>query len=312
MNEQGFTMVELLVATAMSLVVLALVGTSLVAYQNDTQTSTRRNDSQDIARTAVDRLVSELRNVASSRTAPNLVEVAAPYDLVFQTITSSPPASGSLNSAGIARVRYCLPPNPSAGNTGQQVLIKQTETWTSATAPTNPWPLTGGASTACPSAPSSLPGGTSITTTRLVEHVTNRIGGADRAAFSVDDADLTRISTVGVNLFVDADPKLPPVETSLRSSAFLRNQNQAPLPSCVATPTGGRHVLLNGGGSSDADNQQLSYEWFRVDGATTTKIGSVGLVDWTAPTSGVSYTFRLRVTDTGGLSATQDCSAVAT
>lgn len=311
MNERGFTIVELLIAITISLVVFGLVATSLVAYQNDSQRSFQQNDSQDQARTAVDRIVRELRNVASSRTAaPTLIEVASSYDLVFEAVTSTAPAGGSANPAGAARVRYCLPPDPAPGNASKQVLISQVETWTTAAAPTNPWPQVAGVSPACPSVGTVVPAGATITTERLAEHVTNRYAGASRPAFTYDGSSLNQIATVGIDLFVDGRPAAPPGEVRLRSAAYLRNQNQPPLVSLTATPTGGGHVLLNGGGSSDPDNQQLSFKWFKIVGTTRTQIGATGLLDW-APGAG-TYTVELQVTDSGGLIGIEQRSVAVT
>lgn len=303
MNERGLTFVELLIAVAMSLVVFGLVATTLVAYQNDAERTIRQNDSQDQARTAIDRIVHDTRNVASYRTTPTLIESAGSYDLVFQTISATTPPGGSLNTTGINRVRYCLPPDPGSGTAANQVLIQQTETWTTSAVPANPWPITGGTSTACPSTP-AVPAGAAISTSRLSEDVMNRFAGASRPAFTYDSSTLSQITTVGIDLFIDASTTEPPAETQLRSAAFLRNQNQAPVVSFTATPTGSGHLLLNGGGSSDPDNQQLTYRWFRVVGTTPTEIGTSGLLDW-APGAG-THTVRLQVTDPGGLSSTED------
>lgn len=302
MNERGFTLVELLVGITVSLVVFGLVGTSLVAYQKDAGRSTRQNNSQDQARLAIDRIVAELRDVASSRTAPTLIEGAGPHDLVFQTVGATAPLSGSLNPTGVTRMRYCLPPDPSPGNADKEVLIMQTQTWTTAAVPPNPWPITSGVSTSCPTTPGSLPAGTSISTSALAEDVMNRFAGATRPAFTYDSSSLSQITTVGVDLFVDVSPTLAPDETELRSAAFLRNQNQAPVVSFTANPTGGGHLLLNGGGSSDPDNQQLTFKWFEVVGGTPTEIGSTGLLDW-ATVAG-PHIVRLEVTDPGGLTST--------
>jgi len=310
MNERGFTMVELLVSVTLSLGVFGLVGTSLVNYQNDAQRSTRQNDSQDKARLAIDRIVQELRDVASLRATPNIIEAAGSYDIVFQRISPTAPAGGSQNPTGVSRVRYCIPPDPAPGSAGNRTLYAQTETWTGASTPANPWPITGGVSTACPFTPGSLPAGASISTTKLAESVVNRMSGSNRPAFSYDSATLSRVTTVGVNLFVDVSTTQPPGETALRSAAFLRNQNQAPVATFSATATGAGHVLLNGGASSDPDNQQLTYQWFKVVGTTPTPIGTTGLLDW-APGAG-TYTVRLTVTDTGGLTSTQTQEVVVT
>ena len=299
MNERGFTLIELMIAMTMSLIVFGLIGTSLVAYQKNSARTTRGNDSQDQARIAVDRIVRELRNVASSRATPTLIESAGPYNLVFQTIGRNPPASGSANSTATQRVRYCLPADPAPGTASNEVLIVQTQTWTTATAPANPWTST----SACPSTP-----GGPVTTARLAESVTNRYAGADRAAFTFDSTTLSQITSVGVNLFVDGDVDQSPEEIQLRSAAFIRNQNQPPVASFTASPTGAGHVLLNAGASSDPDNQQITFKWYRVSGTTRTPIGTSGLLDW-APGAG-TYSVELEVTDSGGLVSTQTKSVV--
>lgn len=308
MNERGFTMIELLVGITMSLGVFGLVGTSLVAYQADAGRSTRQNESQDQARVAIDRIVRELRDVASSRTTPTLIESAGAHDIVFQTISNTAPASGSQNPTSVTRMRYCLPPDPAPGAPAKEVLVMQRETWTTAAVPANPWPITAGVSTSCPSTPASLPAGASVSTSVLAEDVMNRYAGAARPAFTYDSATLSQVTTVGIDLFVDVSPTQAPDETELRSAAFLRNQNQAPVVSFTANATGGGHVLLNGGGSSDPDNQQLAFKWSKVVGGTPTVIGSTGLIDW-APGAGV-YSVRLEVTDPGGLTSTETRTVV--
>ena len=163
-DERGFSLVELLVGMTLAIALLALVSTVLVAYQADAKRSTRRNDSQDQARTAIDRIVRELRDVASSRTSPTLIEGAGAFDLTFQTVDSAVPAGTSSNKLGITRLRYCLPADPAPGAKAKQVLVAQKETWTTAAAPANPWAASGGVFPACPFTPGSLPAGASIST----------------------------------------------------------------------------------------------------------------------------------------------------
>ena len=298
-RDDGFTLVELLVAMAMAIVVFGTLGTSLVAYQNDAARSTRGIDSQEGARVAVDRIVHDLRNVAGSRTNPTLVEVAQPYNLVFQTI--APPPDGSDNGVGVSRVRYCIPPNPAPGAAAQAALFAQRETWTTSTVPPNPWP----GSTACPAEPGSVPPGATVSTAKLTENVTNRYAGDDRAAFSYDSDSLSEITKIGVSLFVDVSPTLPPAETQLSSAAFLRNQNQVPVAAFTDTATGAGHVLLNAGGSSDPDNQVITFRWLLVTGTEETDIGSTGLLDWVPADGPGEYTIKLQVTDSGGLIGTE-------
>jgi hypothetical protein len=289
-------MIELLVGASLAIAIFVLIGTALTQYQANAQKTTRKNDSQDAARTAIDRIVQELRDGTSTRTSPTLIEGAGPYDLTFQTVDGTAPAGTSANKGAITRVRYCLPPDPAPGSKATEILVAQKQTWTTATPPANPWAESGGNFPACPFTPASLPAGSAITTTTLVQDVTNRYAGASRPAFTYDNTTLGAITSVGISLFIDVNTVAQPGESQLSSSAFLRNQNQAPLASFTSSPTGAGRVLLNGGGSSDPDNQAMTFAWFRVD--TGAQIGTGALLDW-APGAG-TYQVRLEVTDAGG------------
>lgn len=295
-DERGFTMIELLVGASLAIALFVLVGTALTQYQANAQKTTRKNVSQDSARTAIDRIVREIRDGASTRTGPTLIEGAGPYDLTFQTVDGTIPAGFSANRNAITRVRYCLPADPAPGSKATEILVSQKQTWTTATPPANPWAASGGTFPACPFTPGSLPAGSAITTTTLVQDVTNRYAGTDRPAFTYDSTTLSAITAVGIELFVDINTVAQPSESTLKGSAFLRNQNQAPVASFTSSPTGAGNVLLNGGASSDPDNQSMTYAWFRTD--TGEQIGTGGLLDW-APGAG-TYTVRLEVTDSGG------------
>lgn len=304
MSERGYTLVELLVGATVALIVFTLVGGSLVAFQRGSSRSTRENQSQDQARVTIDRIVRQLRNVAGSRTAPTLIEAAGEFEVVLQTVDPAAPGSSSANSAGLSRVRYCIPPDPAPADVGNAAVFAQTQTWTTAATPPNPWP----APTACPSTPASVPSGSAISTVRVANDVVNRYAGTERPAFSYDSATPSEITKVGIELLVDVSPAEQPGPTELRSAAFLRNQNQMPVAVCTATATGSGRVLLNGGGSSDPDNQRLSFTWYQ-DGSGTS-IGTAGLLDYQS--SPGSRSFQLVVTDAGGLSATQNCDVVVT
>ncbi len=305
--QRGFSLVEVLVGMSLGVVVLVAITTVLINYQQDAARTERQLDAQEKARVAVDRIVRELRNVASSRTNPTLIETASPYDLTFQTVGA---ANGS-NTTGINRVRYCIPADPAPGNSANRVLTVQTETWNTSTVPANPWAPTGGVYPACPYTPGSVPSGAAISNDRIADKVMNRYSGADRPAFTFTygtAGNLATITNVGIQLYLDIDPGRPPAETTLRSAAFLRNQNQQPVASFTATATGGGHVLLNGGGSSDGDGSSLTYAWTNVTGGANTALANTGLYDW-RPGAG-TYSVKLTVTDPGGLSATQTQTVV--
>ena len=304
-QQHGFSLIEMMISMALTLVVFGATLTVLDAYTNDSQGSIRRNDAQDLARLSVDRIVRQLRNIASPLTSPKLLERATPYDLVFQTIGTP---SGS-NTAGTERVRYCIPPDNTPGSSSLEALYSETQTWSTSSVPTSPWPLDPTVTIPCPD------NSPSATTTRVAYAITNRYQGADRSAFTYNNgtapSDLSKVFTVQIGLFVNPTPTLTAArsggESQLRSAAFLRNQPRAPVPSFTYTPTGGGGVLLNGGTSYSPDGQDLSYSWTCTSpspcaqGAALSDSGN-GLVDW-QPGAG-TYTVSLTVTDQAGLIGT--------
>ena len=64
-EENGFTLVELLIVCVVMLVVLGATLTTLNSFQSNAETNARVNDSQDEARRATDQLARDLRNLAS-------------------------------------------------------------------------------------------------------------------------------------------------------------------------------------------------------------------------------------------------------
>jgi prepilin-type N-terminal cleavage/methylation domain-containing protein len=299
-RQDGFTLMEVMVAMALSMVVFGATLSLLEVYTRQTQRTTRLNDAQDQARIAIDRIIRQVRNIASPITSPKLIERATPYDIVFQTVEVP---NGS-NVSGAERVRYCVPPDPSPGTAAYEVLVSQVQTWSTATAPVSPWSASPGATIPCPD--TSTP-----TSTKVISAVTNRYRGIDRPAFAFNNGaaptDLSTITSVQLDLFVNPTPTLTAAETELRSAAYLRNQLRAPVVSFTSTNTGGGGVLLNGSTSYSPDGQDLSYAWSCTSpspcAATSSLAGSSGgLVDW-QPGPG-TYMVSLTVTDTSGLAAT--------
>ena len=139
-DESGMTLVELLVSMVLGLLILS--ATLLVidtTWRNDRRAQIV-NDQQQSVRISLDRMARQLRNLASPTvltaaggTLPRSVERNLPYDLIFQDVENTKP-SGSLNSANVRRVRYCL----EAGDPANATLWMQTQNWTDATAPTMP------------------------------------------------------------------------------------------------------------------------------------------------------------------------------
>jgi type II secretory pathway pseudopilin PulG len=307
-REHGFTLIEGLVAMACAVVVFGATLTILEVYMRQSKGVTQRFDAQDQARVAVDRIIRQLRNVASPLTSPKLLERATPYDLVFQTIGNS---SGS-NTAGTMRVRYCVPQDTTSGSSSNEELISQTETWTTSTTPTDPWSSDPSVSIPCPDTTfSQQPNGVIV-----ANSVVNRYKQqADTHAFSYNDgldsdsvaaSDLSSISTIQINLLVNPTPSVLGAATQVQSSAYLRNKEHQPIANISSSYTGNGGVVLNGGGSYSPDGEQLTFQWSCVLGCSTSASTSLsnatdGLVPW-QPGAG-AYKVELIVKDENGLTS---------
>src|SRR5947209_19272077 len=133
-QESGFSLIELLVGITLALIVFGGVLTLLDTFQSDARIRQARNENQDNARSAVDRLSRNLRNVAApSAGAAGALEKGGPYDVVFQTVASDQTFGGQ-NTSNQERVRYCL----DASNPSSENLWLQTQTWTTSSAPAIP------------------------------------------------------------------------------------------------------------------------------------------------------------------------------
>jgi prepilin-type N-terminal cleavage/methylation domain-containing protein len=313
-RQDGFTLVELLVAMVLALVVFSATLTILDSYLHQSAAANKRLDAQDQARLAVDRIVRDLRNVASPLTAPKLLERATPYDLVFQTIGS--PGGGSTgNVSGVERVRYCIPQDTSAGSASQERLIAQTQTWTTSTPATDPWTSDPTLTIPCPDL-TFVPAAGQPVYTVVAQSVVNRYQQtASYPSFSFNNGldgnrvaatDLPQISTIQINLRVNPTPSLSGATNQIQSSAYLRNKQHAPVAQFSYTATGRGGVLLNAGQSYSPDNEQLAYRWACTSSpcpsAGALSIASTGLVSW-QPGAGI-YTVALTVTDQTGIQTT--------
>jgi prepilin-type N-terminal cleavage/methylation domain-containing protein len=306
-KEHGFTLIEALVAMAIASVVFGATLTVLDVYMRQSNGVTQRFDAQNQARLAVDRIVRQLRNVASPLTTPKLLERATPYDLVFQTIGSP---SGS-NASGTERVRYCIPQDTTGGSSSKEVLVTQVQTWTTSSPATDPWSSDPSVSIACPDT-TFVPASGQPVYSVIASSVVNRYKQANNQAFAYNNGldsnnvvvgDLPNVSTIQVNLLVNPTPTVKGATTQVQSSAYLRNKEHQPIATFSPSDVGGGAVVLNGGESYSPDGEQLSYSWsctsVNCPSGTSLDSATDGLVSW-APGVG-TYTVSLTVTDENGL-----------
>jgi type II secretory pathway pseudopilin PulG len=286
-DERGeMSLIELLVAISIFAGVLAATLVTFQSFDTLERRTVDRTASQDSARTSVDRLVRDLRNLASPTIAkPEAIDRATDYDLVFQTVDSVGPNAGA-NAANIKRVRWCLDQSTPAN----EKLYIQEQKWDTQDTPAMP------SGTECPGS-----GWTSSTI--MASNLTNTYQGKARPMFTFNSATLTQITTIHVDLYTDLDPVRAPSETHLTSGVFLRNQNQVPIASFTKALSGTKAIVLNGSASFDPESQSLKYFWWdngeRIKNAAGDPVEGI---TYTYPvTSGSNHVLELHVFDPAGL-----------
>jgi type II secretory pathway pseudopilin PulG len=315
-DERGFTLIELLVSMGLSLIVMGSVVAIITVFLNDSRYDQLRDQAQNDARSIVDRVTHDLRSAASqSSGSSGLVEKAAAYDIVFETVDPNYPTGATSNVANQYRVRYCLD--------SSQSLWRQSQTWTTSSTPAVP------ATSACPSTDSNWRQSSGSPCCLELNDVTNTIGGdTTRPMFTYGPTGYTsiyQIQEVQVNVITDLNPgHLPGPSPQLTSGVFLRNENAPPqIPDITITTTGtgaaARDVVLNGSQATDPNGQSLLYQWYANNNSTgcasstappptgtisngTTEVYDAGTsANGTSFAAGSTWTFALLVTDTQGL-----------
>jgi prepilin-type N-terminal cleavage/methylation domain-containing protein len=283
-GQHGFTLVEVLVTTALSLVVFGAMLSVLDVFGRDNRLDQLRNETQDNARSAVDSLSRQLRNVAAPGSGtPGALLVTKNYSMIFDTIDTNSSYAWEKNAAHMMTVRYCLQ-NKEPSN---EVLWYQVRRWHTAEPPLLPSP------TKCPDEETGFWEGSPR---RLVTYLTNRIGGS-RPLFEYSAATAPQTASVEVNMFLNVAPTQIP-ETQLTSGIGLRNANRPPVAEFTATEINGGYVRLDGSASADPDGLALTLKWTK-DGVPIESTSEI--YETPKPESRTSHTYELEVTDPGGL-----------
>jgi prepilin-type N-terminal cleavage/methylation domain-containing protein len=254
-DERGFTLIELLVVMAVAIIVLSATLLTFTTLSNSAHDNNIRLDTTEVAREALDVQARQLRNLAKRLNHTPVLDTVEPFDLIFQT--SDPSRTW---------VRYCLDSTNAPATPSQARLWTQERSLVSAAAS----PVSAAMRAGCPS---SSPDWTS---TRVVaDHLTNRAGGVDRPLFQyrctagtaclADPATYDQVINVSAQAFVDTDPFSSVPELRVATGIHLRNQNQPPVATFVATPASAtRTVVLNASGSTDYEGRTLTYYWFKT------------------------------------------------
>jgi prepilin-type N-terminal cleavage/methylation domain-containing protein len=284
-KQDGFTLVELLVASAVSLIILSATLAVFESMMRQFAQIDSQTEVETRARQGADRLARQLRNLASpadiitniaASTQPKSIDRDEPFDLIFKDVADTAPA-GTLNAANVRRVRYCLqttgavPGSSLTASPTNGVLWMQSQTWTTAAPPAAP------ADTSCPG-----PGwsGRQVVADHLVNAAEARplfrYSGDAGVVSGITDEDRERIARVSTSLLVDIDPVRAPGAAELTTSVILRNQNRAPVAAFSYTLLNPVtcSIQLNGSGSEDPESKPLAYEWW-IDGVKQTETGVV-------------------------------------
>jgi prepilin-type N-terminal cleavage/methylation domain-containing protein len=290
-SAHGFTLVELLVTMTLASVVFGGTLSVVEIFQRQSSYAQRRNENQDNARTALDRLSRMLRNVvAPTATYVGALEQAGSYSIVFRTVDTS---SESTTHAMI--VRYCLDDTtPSDEILWEEVKkLKNSEESSGSTA----------------TCEKSTSGWTSKQ--QLVQYVSNELNGKNRPLFEYGPKpteEVTKITAVSMNLYIKSNTGSLPGEAELTTGVSLRNANRKPEAKFTVTNIGRDEMVLNASESYDPDGLTLTYKWWMngAEQSSTAQIWQTQKLE-----SKQSYTFKLEVANPGGLSSTEERTVTA-
>jgi prepilin-type N-terminal cleavage/methylation domain-containing protein len=306
-EERGFTLIEVMLVCSLFLIVLGATLTAFTAFTTNHRRGEQQLDQAEAARVGLDVAARQLRNLANPTVnASTTVDRALPYDFIFQT---SDPAK--------TWVRYCT--ETTGGGSLDAARLWETES-ASAT-------LSAGMRGPCP--------GTGWASAHVVtSKVANQAGGVDRPIFEYEcgpaqpascpasAAEYSRITNVGIQLFVDDKVGDTLREMRVSTAVFLRNQNEPPTAAATSSRKATQQIVLNGAASADPEGRTLEFFWFKGTAPTAADFADCTAAPANAAGTGVTYThtfteaigatvnFWLVVRDPGCLTNTYPISVV--
>jgi hypothetical protein len=283
-NEDGITMIELLMAVLVGLVVFATTVTAFAAFANQSRRSERQATAQDQARRAVDRMLVGLRSAMAAYNDPSQTPI---YNLASNDLIYLAPGDGmntTRNARGLVFTRYCL----DTTTLTNEKLYVQTYIYDSSSGRTPP--STGN----CPA------GGAWATQRIVAENIVNMNQSPTVPLFTSKTDASGNVTDVLVNAVVDADTANPPAPIQLQSAVGLRNLNRTPTAVLACQASNG-HAICDASASTDPDGQTLTFAW-QQNGTALSETSY--RLDQPSLTSGTTYTFTVTATDSGGLSST--------
>jgi prepilin-type N-terminal cleavage/methylation domain-containing protein len=306
-DERGFTLIEVMLVCSLFLVVLGATLTAFTAFTTNNRRGERQIDQAEAARVGLDLAARQLRNLANPTVnASTTVDRAEPYDFIFQT---SDPAK--------TWVRYCTQTTAGASTNAARLWETESSSATLGASMRGPCPGTGWA-----------------TAHIVTSKVANQAGGVDRPIFEYEcgpsqpascpasAAEYSRITNVGIELYVDDKVGDSLKEMRVSTAVYLRNQNEPPTAAATKARKATQQVILNGAASTDPEGRTLEFFWFKDTAPTAADFADCTAKPAAAVGSGVTYThtfteaigatvnFWLVVRDPGCLTNTYPISVV--
>jgi hypothetical protein len=245
-SEQGWTLMEMMVAILVSTMVLGAATTLLGGVAKLHGTTDRQVVAQEKARTAIDALAAQLRNaIGPPAKSPIYYPAAGSSGGTTELVFYAPSATASLtnNPRGLQWVRYCL----DYTNVSNETLWMQTAAYdASQIAPPS--------TTTCPSPswPKQQPVATSVV---------NRASTPITTLFTQATDSSGVIHNVQVRLLVKGDSNR--LATPITTSIDFRNAKSGPTVVMTCQVQNG-HAICDASKSTDPDGEALSFQWGRV------------------------------------------------